>query len=858
MNEERPGPLDAPDGPESRRIHVLGVAVAMAGAGALLYFFALVPTPFAAPFEIPIWVIALAFAATEVFNIHLHVRANAHTVSMSEIPLILGVVFAGPVALIAGRLVGAGVARAVRRKQPPYRLAFNLALFFLETVVALTAYGFVLDGRSPVSMAGLGAGMVALTISMVVSAGFVTLAVWLDQPGRALGAVARSMGSGMVISFLSAVVGIVSLVVAWRDPLALVAVAVVAGGMYGALRVYGSLSQRFEDLESVYAFTSSIDAAVDTDELIEATLNQTVDLFDAEFAEVVMARGVGSTAVTRTADGSLLRRPAPPGVVEAITAHVDGTAVFRLYELDSAIVAHYSSKGITDAMAALLAGGGGTATMIVVGRGRKGGGFTSDQMRLFDSLARQARLSFERGRLVDRLRREAGQKEHQALHDALTNLPNRLHFSIVVEDALRKAQERGGRLAVLLVDLDRFKEVNDTLGHQRGDVLLQEMALRLSDVLGGDEHIARLGGDEFGIMLRDISGISEAVDWARKIGQALHRPFLNEGLAIQVSGSIGIAMAPDHGTDGTTLLRRADVAMYEAKSVGSSFEVYDPHQDQYSTRRLAMAAELRDALDQGSIAINYQPQARLSDGTPVGIEALARWLHPRHGAVPPDEFIELAERTGLIRPLTEHVLRTAFRDVMRLRGDGHKISVSVNIAAASLTDDEFPDLVARLIGENDVDPQAVTLEVTETTMMTDSARARLVLNALDELGVKLAIDDFGTGYSSLAYLSSLPVDEVKIDRSFVMDMAVDQRLAKIVTSTTSLVHSLGLVVVAEGVENHGTWDLLKAAGCDVAQGYYLGRPMPFTDLSAWLASGAAPMGDGGPRVAFGGMTAESA
>jgi EAL domain-containing protein (putative c-di-GMP-specific phosphodiesterase class I) len=271
-----------------------------------------------------------------------------------------------------------------------------------------------------------------------------------------------------------------------------------------------------------------------------------------------------------------------------------------------------------------------------------------------------------------------------------------------------------------------------------------------------------------------------------------------------------------------------------------------------------MAAELRDALDQGSIGINYQPQARLSDGAPVGVEALARWLHPRHGAVPPDEFIELAERTGLIRPLTEHVLRTAFRDVMRLRGDGHKISVSVNIAAASLTDEEFPDLVARLIGENDVDPQAVTLEVTETTMMTDSARARLVLNALDELGVKLAIDDFGTGYSSLAYLSNLPVDEVKIDRSFVMDMAVDQRLAKIVTSTTSLVHSLGLVVVAEGVENRGTWELLQEAGCDIAQGYYLGRPMTFTDLSAWLSSGAAPMGDGGPRVASGGMTAESA
>jgi diguanylate cyclase (GGDEF)-like protein len=846
----------SPDGRLNRRLQILAVALAMAGAAVPLHLVVLESGGPVAPFDISFWGIALGFATTELFVIHLHVRSTAHTVSMSEIPLMLGLALTSPGALIAGRLVGAGVARALRRRQPAYKLAFNLALFYFETVIALAAYRLVLDGRSPISVAGLGAGLMALVIAMIVSAACVTIAITLDQPGRGLKSVARAMGSGMVISFLSALLGVAGLAVAWREPLALGGIVVVAAGMYGALRVYGSLNQRFEDLESVYAFTSAIDAAVDTDELIEAMLGQTVRLFDARFAEVVMARGIGSTAVGVAADGSSSRRPAPPGIVEAMTTHTEGSAVFPLGDLSPAIVDHYVGRGVTDAMVALLAGGDGTATMIVVGGRKRPGRFTPDEMRLFDTLARQARLSFERGRLVDRLRREAGQKEHQALHDALTNLPNRLHFSIVIEDALRKALENGGRLVVLLVDLDRFKEINDTLGHQRGDVLLQEMALRLSDAVGGDEHVARLGGDEFGILLRDVSGIAEAADWARRIGQALHRPFLNEGLAIQVSGSIGIAMAPEHGTDGTTLLRRADVAMYQAKSAGSSFEVYDPRQDRYSTRRLVMAAELRDALDKGSISVSYQPLANLADGSPVGVEALARWTHPRHGPVPPDEFIELAERTGLIRPLTEHVLRTAFRDVMRLRADGHRLSVAVNIAASSLTDEDFPDFVARLIGEYDVDPQAVTLEVTETTMMTDSARARLVLNALDELGVALAIDDFGTGYSSLRYLSSLPVDEVKIDRSFVMDMAVDERLAKIVTSTTALVHSLGLKVVAEGVENRGTWELLKEAGCDIAQGYYLARPMPFTDLSAWLTSGAEPVGDGGPRLTTGGVAAD--
>jgi len=639
--------------------------------------------------------------------------------------------------------------------------------------------------------------------------------------------------------------------VAWREPLALVGVVVIAAAVYGALRIYGSLNQRFEDLEAVYAFASAVDQSVDTDDLVEATLTHSRELFDADLVEVVMSRGVGSTVTSLGNGDGISRHPAPPAVAEAVAVAAGaGSLVSTLRDSPAAVAAHYRDRHVEDGMVALLGGGSGTASMIVVAGRRAGGPFTTDERRILEVLARQAGVSFERGRLVDRLRREVGHKEHQALHDALTDLPNRLQFSLVVGEALRKAADSGGRVAVLLIDLDRFREINDTLGHQRGDVLLQELAARLSDFVGGAE-LARLGGDEFGVLLREVSGVAEAIDWARRINEVLHRPFLNEGLAIQVSGSIGIAIAPEHGTDDTTLLRRADVAMYEAKRAGSTFEVYDPQRDRYSTRRLAMAADLRDAIDGGTLGVHYQPKARLADGQVVGVEALSRWHHPRHGAVAPDEFIELAERTGLIVALTEHVLRTAFRDLNRLRADGHRLSMAVNIAASSLNDEEFPDLVARLIGECDVDPQAVTLEVTEGTMMNDSARARLVLGALDELGVSLSIDDFGTGYSSLSYLSSLPVDEVKIDRSFVMDMAVDERLAKIVGSTTALVHSLGMQVVAEGVENRGTWLLLRDAGCDVAQGFYLARPMGFTDLSAWLAAGSIPHGDSGSRMASG-------
>jgi diguanylate cyclase (GGDEF)-like protein len=634
----------------------------------------------------------------------------------------------------------------------------------------------------------------------------------------------------------------------WLEPMVVVGV-LTAGTLYAAYRIYRSLRRRFKDLESIYAFTSTIDRTETTDELIEATLRQCTTLFGADLAEVVMSRGVGSTVTSlESLDDRPTKRPAPPAVLAVLgEAAVGQGASVSLTDVAQPVREHYQKRGFSTGLVAMLAGSGGTATMIVVGR-KSSSKVGRDEVRLFDTLARQARVAFERVWLVDRLRLEVGQKEHQVLHDSLTGLPNRLHFSIVTEEALRRVGDSDGSMAVLLIDLDRFKEINDTLGHQRGDVLLREMALRLTEATGNQDHLARLGGDEFGVVLSGITGIADAMSEARRYCEVLQRPITTEGLTVEITGSVGIALAPDHGSDGTTLLRRADVAMYEAKERGSSIEVYDPQRDRYSTRRLALAGELRDAVGSGAISVHYQPKARLVDGQVVGIEALSRWAHPDHGTIPPAEFISLAERTGIIRPLTEHVLRTACHDAMRLRSEGHRLSVAINIASSSLMDLEFPDLVALVVGETDIDPQAVILEVTETTMMTDSARARVVLEALDEIGVELSIDDLGTGYSSLSYLSVLPVDEVKIDRSFVTDMANDPRLAKIVTSTTALVHSLDLRVVAEGVENKGTWDLLRQADCDVAQGYYLAKPMDFTDLVAWLSSGSIAEGATGPRL----------
>lgn len=837
------------------RLKVVGLGVLMAAVAAPLFALAPGADVPAAPVDFPWWALASAFALTETFVIRFHVRRDTHTVSLSEIPFMLGLAMASPVALVVGRIVGTATVLVFHRRQALHKIVFNLGVFVLDTAVALAVYRMLLAGRSQVSPAGLGAAYAALLVALVLGIVAVAAAIRITQPGIEMRTLSRTLVAALVIGILSSALAIAGLALAWQDPLALIGVAVAAGGLYAALRVYGSLGKRYGDLEAMYDFSSSIDQAVDIDELGELTLGHLCEVFGTDFAELVFSRGVGSTALTAGPVG-VQRRPAPTTLVQEFTAALpQGEAVvaMRLVDAPEAVLAHYEAEGHEDGMIAVLGGGAGTATLLVVGARSEGLPYEADDLRLLSALARQARASFERGRLVDRLRREVSQKEYQAIHDALTGLPNRLHFTFVVEEALRRARSEDRRVAVLLVDLDRFKEVNDTLGHQRGDVLLQEMAMRLNDTIGGDEHVARLGGDEFGVLLRDLSGVNEAVEWATKIASVMHRPFVNDGLAIQVSGSIGIAMAPEHGTDGTTLLRRADVAMYLAKGKGSSFEVYDPQQDTYSTRRLAMAAELRSAIETDEILLAYQPKADIASRSVIGVEALARWPHPRHGTVAPDEFVELAERTGLINPLTEHVLRTALRDMSRLRANGIGIGVAVNIAASSLQDDEFPGLVERMLEEFDIPPHGLTLEVTETTMMADSARSRMVVGALHEMGVGLAIDDYGTGYSSLTYLSDLPVGEVKIDRSFVMDMAVDERLAKIVSSTTALVHSLGKKVVAEGVENAATWALLEEAGCDIAQGYYLSRPMPFTELRSWLAAGATPAGDAGPRVVPGAL-----
>lgn len=419
----------------------------------------------------------------------------------------------------------------------------------------------------------------------------------------------------------------------------------------------------------------------------------------------------------------------------------------------------------------------------------------------------------------------------QAHHDALTGLPNRYSLYEELQQRLQAADT--APLALLLIDLNGFKEINDTLGHNSGDAVLREMGRRLRATLRSNDTVARLGGDEFAVLIRERGKIDTERAAARLL-QAIGAPFALAGLTLRIDASIGIAASPHDGNDVSTLLRCADVAMYTAKTGGHPFAYYNAGHDTHSERRLALISELGEAIAKDELVLHYQPIIELASGKVVSVEALVRWQHPRYGLIAPDQFIPIAEKSDIIKPLTRWVIKTAVRQLRAWRDAGFELAVAVNISARNLLDTELqPEIAAVLIDEH-CEPRRLALEITETAVMHDAERSHATLSRLRELGIGIGIDDFGTGYSSLAYLKRLPAHGLKIDRSFIKDLAAAGNDVAIVRHTIELAHSLGMHVVAEGVETAETLAVLRRLGCSHAQGYHIARPMPAPQLTDWL------------------------
>ncbi|HEY3923745.1 MAG TPA: EAL domain-containing protein [Acidothermaceae bacterium] len=427
---------------------------------------------------------------------------------------------------------------------------------------------------------------------------------------------------------------------------------------------------------------------------------------------------------------------------------------------------------------------------------------------------------------------------HQASHDELTGLPNRGRFATLLDSALAEACESGGTVAVVLLDLDRFKDINDTLGHRFGDSLLRQIGPRISSVLRDVDVLARLGGDEFVLLFPSHatgqSANHAAWDLTQRVLEALREPFIVENVSLAVEASAGIAISPAHGDTGDELLQHADIAMYLAKARHEGITLYNSALDGHNPRKLTLLSQLREAADNGELVLHFQPLIHIDSRRVVGAEALVRWEHPDEGLLPPGEFVPLAEGSGFIHELTRFVLQGACEQAKAWECAGTPIVVSANISARCLLDTGLPQSVASILLATGLPPHLLKLELTETAIIADPDRAKSIIGRLHTLGVGLSIDDFGTGYTSLSFLRDLPVQELKIDRSFVTNMLTHPKDAIIVRTGVELAHRLGLDSVAEGIEDAATFCALAALGCTTAQGFHLGRPMPSASFDNWL------------------------
>jgi len=763
------------------------------------------------------FVITALFAAGELLLIHVPTRRDTHTVSFSDVPLILGLFLLPAAQFPLAAVIGTSLALRFHRKQRGVKLAFNVAEIGVQPVVAMLVFRSVAGHSALASPRTFAAAIAAALAADLLSAVLVSLAIGLFRGTRPeLGAF--EVVEGALASVAKAALALLAVsAVLYNSAAALTMAAVSATTMYLAFRAYALLHERHQRLDMLYRFTSAVGGSVQLDAIAETVVKEARDLLRTAHADLCVEMRPGTTITWRTdADGSVTRDRLTPVEGDSLWQRVveDDTRVADDDHLAVALAMHSRARGYLSVRERL----GPDAA------------FDAVDIRLFDALAHQAAIALENGGLVLQLEIEMREREHRATHDQLTGLVNRMCFSETLETALSAGD---GPRALFVLGLDRFSEVNETLGHDNGDTVLCEVANRLRGAIEGTT-VARLGGDEFAVLTSGPVSVDDLRTVGDQLVAAVTRRLTIDGLHLEAGMSIGVAMAPDHGTDAESLLRYADTAMRHAKSRRSGFEVHVSRGETDMRRRLALAHQLRQAIDGRELTVYYQPKIETVSGWSVGVEALVRWNHPQLGFLPPDEFIPIAEHTGFIEPLTTLALDTALAQRRTWADAGLELGIAVNVSARSLADRSLADRVTRALVRNRCPSDALTIEITESQLMADPDRAADALRELHGLGVRISIDDFGTGFSSFSSLRELPIDEVKIDKSFVFGVMNNESDAAIVRSITALGRNLGLHVTAEGVENRDSLEFVTACGAHAAQGYYFSKALPADELEAWI------------------------
>ncbi|MCW2665341.1 MAG: hypothetical protein JWN57_303 [Frankiales bacterium] len=790
------------------------------------------PGPASAPPVLAGWLLIACFALAEVFVFHLQLRRNAYSFTFSEVALVVGLVVVPRWQLVLCLLVGVGASLVLHRRQSLHKLLFNLAQFMLMTLLAGQLFDWVSPDRSNLGPRLWIAALLAVLLAAGGSALLTFVAMSLAEGSLQIAGIATALAGAAVLSVANSSFGSIAVLLlnqSWSAPVLL---SVPVALFYAAYKAYLTERDNHERLDFLYRATQTVAAAPELEAAISGLLIQIRTMFRAEFAELTLFPSSTSEPRLRTRLGPGDEQESMVPLPEGAGGGVPDTVFLPAPASAEQMAEQFGDTPHKDAMAvALVSDGRVLGQLVVADRMGDVATFDAADLQLFRTLGTQASMALENGRLeksLDQLSRLKERLRHDAYHDALTGLANRALLASEITDALVEVQTQGRPAAVMLLDLDDFKTVNDSLGHAAGDLLLVEVADRIRGCLREDDVAARLGGDEFAVLLRNISGLEAAVDVAGRLLAALEQPVMLQGREAMVHASIGIAELVG-AEGGSEVLRNADAAMYRAKEAGKNrYRLFEESMHEEAVRRLELRGALQRALERHEFVLFYQPLVDLPTGAVADAEALLRWNNPDVGMVPPAEFIGLAEETGLIVPIGRWVLRTAVHQLavwQREIPNARDLKVSVNLSGRQLADPEIVDEVDRALRDSGLRPECLVLEITESILMDDVEAALRVLRALAALGVSLSLDDFGTGYSSLSYLRTFPIDILKLSKPFVDDLS-DPAGHALVGAIAGLASALGMRTVAEGIEHPEQADMLRELGYHLGQGFTFSRPVP--------------------------------